>query len=360
VRILHIDTELTWRGGENQLRLLLAGLAKAGAESFIAVRPGSAAATRLTPLGQVATLPMRGGFDPGAALALRRLCRDHAIDVIDAHTSNAHSLALLATLGAPRVRLVVHRRVDYVPSSGLLNRRKYLTPRVDRYVAISAAIKGVLTAYGVPEGRVAVVKSAIDTSGYHDSARPSARAALAQAYGVDPAVAFLGNASALTAQKGYEVLIDAAAELKNRGVPFHLFIAGEGELTSKLERQRADLGLEHHVTFLGFIQDVPGFLSGLDVLAVPSNYEGLGTIILEGTGAGLPVVATRVGGIPEIITHGKTGLLSDVGDAHQLAANLALAIGDPELRRRLNEAARAHVAREFSVDAMSCKRKAPK
>src|SRR6185437_7301144 len=108
----------------------------------------------------------------------------------------------------------------------------------------------------------------------------------------------------------------------------------------------------HHVTFLGFIEDVPSFLAGLDALAVPSNFEGLGTILLDGTAAGLPIAATRVGGIPEVIVDGETGLLSEVGDADGLAANLARLVADPALGARLNAAEREKVAREFSVGAM--------
>lgn len=352
MRVLHIDTEMTWRGGENQLRLLLEGLAKTDVECFTAVRPSSAAEQRLGPLTPLVPVPMRGGFDPRAAWALKRFCDRQAVDLIDAHTSNAHALALLVKQLGARAKVIVHRRVDYAPSPSLINRAKYLSSKVDRYVAISDAIKRVLVAYGIPEARISVVKSAVPTDQYRDAARPAAKAALAQAFGVDPGLVFLGNASALTPQKGYETLLGAAGVLKRRGVPYHLFIAGDGELRDRLERQRIDLGLEHHVTFLGFIADVPGFLSGLDVLAVPSNFEGLGTILLDGTAAGLPIAATRVGGIPEVVVTGETGLLSEVGDAEGLAANLTALVNDPALRTRLNAAARAHVAREFSVSAM--------
>jgi glycosyltransferase involved in cell wall biosynthesis len=352
LRLLHIDTESTWRGGENQLRLLLEGLAAAKVESHLALRRGSAAAARLKHLAPCLELSHGGGFDPLAAWRISRYCRAHGIELLDAHTANAHALALLVKALAPELKLVVHRRVDNVPSPSRLTRAKYLSPKVDRYVAISAAIRAVLSGYGVPADRLRVVKSAINTSHYKDEARPAAQAELRRAYGLAPGAVLVGNASALTRQKGYEVLLDAAALLKQQGVPFHVLIAGDGELAAALERQRRALGLEHHVTFLGFIQDVPRFLSGLDVLAAPSNWEGLGTIILEGIAAGLAVAATSVGGIPEVIVHEDTGLLGPVGDAQKLAANLGALIQAPDLRRRLNAKARAHIAKEFSVAAM--------
>jgi glycosyltransferase involved in cell wall biosynthesis len=353
LRILHIDTELTWRGGENQLRLLLEGLAREpGVECHVAVRPGSAAAARLAPLARVVEIPMRGGFSPRAALRLAAYCREHAIDVIDAHTSNGHGLALLAKLVAPAPRLVVHRRVDYAPGRSVANRLKYLTPKVDRFVAISDAIRRVLLDYGVPDARISVARSAVPPGPHAAFDRAGEKADLARAFSLDPSLPFFGNASALTEQKGHDVLLRAARRLKDRGVRFHGFIAGDGHLRDALERQRMDLGLEHDVTLLGFIEEVPRLLSAIDVLCVPSNFEGLGTILLDGAHAGACIVATAVGGIPEIVRHDATGLLSLVGDDAALAANLERALGDPALRARLAAAARAHVEAAFSVDAM--------
>jgi glycosyltransferase involved in cell wall biosynthesis len=353
VRVLHIDTEMTWRGGENQLRLLVEGLARRGGfETHLALRPGSAALQRLGGHAPTLALPMRGGFDPAAALKLRAYCRRHAIDVIDAHTANAHALSLLAKSVGKGPRLVVHRRVDNVPRASLVNRRKYLSPSVDRYVAISGAIRDVLVRYGVPTARVEVVRSAIDGSAYATLDRAAERAALARAFGVDPALPLLGNASALSPQKGYETLLGALARLKERGVAYHAFVAGDGELRDELERRRIRLGLEHHVTFLGFVADVPRLLSALDVLAMPSNWEGLGTLLLEATSAGLAIAATRVGGIPEVVAHEETGLLSAAGDVEAHAENLARLCADAALRARLNAAARERVTREFSVASM--------
>lgn len=352
MRVLHLDTELTWRGGENQLRLLLEGLGPAGVESHVVVRPASAAADRLQGLGQLHLLPMRGGFDLRAAWRLARYCREKRIQLIDAHTGNAHALALLAKRLMPHVKLVVHRRVDYRPGAGIAHRMKYLSPRIDRYVAISAAIKQVLSEYGVPAARISVVKSAVPTEGYKAFDRAHEKAALGRAYGVDPSLTFMGNAAALTHQKGHETLLDAAAILKRQGTPFHLFIAGDGELASALERQRISLGLEHDVTFLGFIQKVAPFLAALDVVAAPSRFEGLGTVLLDALAAGAALAASQVGGIPEIVRHEQTGLLSAVEDANGLATNLTRLIRDPALRARLVAEGQKTLASDFSVDAM--------
>jgi glycosyltransferase involved in cell wall biosynthesis len=358
LRILHVDTELTWRGGENQLRLLLEGLRRRAAAggpavaNHVAVRPGSQAARRLRDLAQIVEVPMRGGFGLAATRQLRRYCREHEIQIIDAHTSNAHSYGLLTKLGVPDVKLVVHRRVDYRPGRSLMNRLKYKTAKVDRFVAISGAIKDILVDYGVAADRISIARSAVDGAPYRAFDRLAEKQALATAHGLDPGLVFIGNASAMTDQKAYDVLLRAAKILKDRGLRFHCFIAGDGPLLGRLEKLRADLVLDYDVTFLGFIERVPQFLSALDILTVPSNFEGLGTIILDGIHAGCCVAATAVGGIPEIITPEKTGLLSPKGDAAALAANVETLIGEPALRRKLAAAARAHVEKEFSLDAM--------
>lgn len=352
MRILHIDTEMTWRGGENQLRLLLEGLNATDAESHAALCPESAAADRLRSLAPLALVPMRGGFNPRAAWHLSRYCQKHGIQIIDAHTSNAHALGLMLKAILPNLKLVVHRRVDYPPGASWLNRRKYLSPHIDRYVAISTFISEVLTAYGVPRARISVVRSAVPMAPYQKIDKVQARAALAQRFNVDPTKCFIGNASAFTEQKGIDVLLDAAAVLKRRGLPFHLYLAGTGVLAGAMQRRCASLALTAQVSFLGFIDQVPEFLSALDVLAVPSNYEGLGTVILDGLAAGLAVAATAVGGIPEIIIAGETGLLSPRGDVSSLADNLEALIRSPDLRRQLHATGRQHIEREFSVAAM--------
>lgn len=352
MRILHIDTELTWRGGENQLRLLVEGLARTEAESFVAVRPESAAAARLKGLAPILEIPMRGGFDPRAAFALAAACDRHAIQVIDAHTSNAHALGLLTKVLRPKVKLVVHRRVDYPPKQGFIHRWKYQTPKVDQFVAISAAIRSVLLASGIAPERVTVVRSAVDGAPYTKIDKLAAKAELARAYGIDPQLLFLGNASALSQQKDYPTLLEAARLLKAQGHYFHLFIAGDGSERDGLEKQRIAAGLEHDVTFLGFIDDVPRFLSALDIFTLTSEYEGLGTILLEAAHAQLCVVATAAGGIPEIVRDGVTGLLAPTHDAQAFAMQVATVLSAADQRLKLAAALRQHARQDFSLKNM--------
>ncbi len=354
LKILHIDSESSWRGGENQLKLLIEGLSKLGVESHVACPKGSELAKRLfgIPRCFIIELPLRGGFNPRALVQLLRYIKSNAISIIDCHSGNAHTLGLAVKTFIPHLKLVIHRRVDNIPKGGFFNHAKYLSPKIDRYVAISSAIANVLANYGISRQKIEVVKSAVPLDEYASIDKLAARRDLAHAFGIKPETCLIGNASALSPQKGYDDLFYAASYLKEQNLDFHIFIAGEGELRDQLEALRAHLGLEHHITMLGFIKEVREFLSALDVLAVPSINEGLGTIILDGIGAGLCVAASNVGGIPEIITHGETGLLSPPRSPRELSENLKALIIDQSLRRSLAKKSLAYIMEYYHVDKM--------
>ena len=261
-------------------------------------------------------LRSRQSWDPRVVTQVTRFCGEHAIQLIDAHSSKAHALGVAIKRRLPNLKLVVHRHIDNRPSTRVLTRKRYLGPAVDRFVAISEAIANVLVDYGVARDRIAVVRSAVDPARFTATNRPRHRAELLARLKLPDDTLLIGNASALTEQKGYDVLIAAVHHLASQGLPVHGVFAGEGELRRALEAQVVAAGLQRRVTFLGFVDDVSAFLQGLDFLAVPSNNEGLGTVILEGILAGCPVAATAVGGIPEIITSwGNRAQLSPVRDA---------------------------------------------
>lgn len=352
LRVLHIGTERRWRGGENQIRLLIEGSAGRVAHA-VAYPAGSPGLARFTSLAPVVPLRRAAPTSLADVLALRRFCREHDIGILDAHSGNAHTLALLVAAGLPRTAVVVHRRVASRIRPGLYNRWKYRSPRVARFVAISAYIGEALAASGVPRERIAVVHSGVPLVTAGAEARAAAGTAWRRRLGLAPECVLFGNASALTGEKGYPVLLDALARLRGiAAFPFHCLIAGDGPLRPALEQQAEAAGIAGDVTFLGHIDDVAGLLSGLDVLVMPSRREGLGTLLLDATLAGCTLAATAAGGIPEIVHDDATGLLSPPDDAATLAANLARLGADPLLRRRLHAAALDLVRRDYAVERM--------
>lgn len=358
MRILHIGTEKSWRGGENQVRFLIEGLKSRGVESFAAYPETSRAFAKFCELAPTLGLPSRSGYDPRSVIRLIQYCRNHQIELIDAHSSAAMSLALSVKRRLPHIKLVVHRRVDIAIKKNFLTRRKYINNLVDHFVAISAAIENVLLNYGISSHKTSVVRSAVDEKPHLMQNKHAARAKLLGHLGrhtVDgslEAPLLIGVAAALTKEKGHDVLLRASRELKENKCHFHIFIAGDGAFESELKRLVTEFHLSEQVTFLGHIQNVTEYLAGLDVLVMPSSQEGLGTILLEGAFAGCVLVGSNVGGIPEIIQHDETGLLFQVGDSHELATNLRRLISEKSLREKLKANSLQHVKKEFSLENM--------
>ncbi len=161
----------------------------------------------------------------------------------------------------------------------------------------------------------------------------------------------IGNAARLTPQKGQNLLIETAALLKRQsGTPFRVLIAGTGELEGELRARVRELGLEDVVEFTGFIEDIKSFYAGLDIFALPSLWEGFGQVLSEAMLCRLPVVAWDASSNPEVVEHGRTGLLCPTGDVAALAGALAKLMEDADLRARMGQAGRERVIEHFSLD----------
>jgi glycosyltransferase involved in cell wall biosynthesis len=194
--------------------------------------------------------------------------------------------------------------------------------------------------------KVDVIYNAVDFS----QAEPTlSRSAMRAALGVPDAAPVAGIIARLTEQKGHVFLFDALAsrpELKD----VHLIVIGDGDLRQALEARVAALGLAPRVHFLGARRDLANLLAAMDVFVMPSLWEGLPLSLVLAMGASLPVVATSVAGIPEIVDDQRTGLLVPPGDGAALGAALARVFADAPLRARLGQAARLSVLPRFGVD----------
>ncbi|MDQ3231778.1 MAG: glycosyltransferase, partial [Pseudobdellovibrionaceae bacterium] len=206
-KVLHIDSESTWRGGENQIRLLLQSVQNETWQWHLAAPPGSEAIARLSHLAQTLAVPMRGARILTAAFAVARYVRQHGIQLIDCQSGRAHNLGLFVKKLCPDVKLVVHRRVDYPPAPGSWHRRKYLHPSIDRYICISSAIQRILAEFGVPGTRLALVRSAVDAGPFQGIDRREARRLLAAEWQISPEKTIIGNLAYITEQKDHATLI---------------------------------------------------------------------------------------------------------------------------------------------------------
>jgi glycosyltransferase involved in cell wall biosynthesis len=344
MRIVHINSESSWGGGEAQTCHLICGLQGRGIENALIAPPGSQIARRIAEKGvRVIEQSMHGEWDVAAIVRLTRILRELRPDVLQLHTSHAHALGLLAGRLAGVKSIVATRRMD-LAIKGPLAALKYR--RVDRVVAISEIVQSMLLAAGVPQHRVTLIYSAVDCP------EPYPQGDLRVELGLDSQTSVIGTAATLTKRKGHKYLFEAVRTLKERFPRLRLLVAGEGPQESELRELAPRLGLDKEIVFLGFRRDIPQLLNTLDAFALASLKEGLGVALLEAACAGRPIVATNVGGIPEIIKDGETGLLVPPADSRSLAEKLAYLIEHPEQARRLGANARAFVRDRFSVKVM--------
>ena len=351
--IMHLDSEKSWRGGQNQMRLLLEGAQHPTWQWHLAAPPDSESAKRLTHLAHFLPLAMGGVRLLSAAWTLRGYIRKHKIQLLDCQSGRAHNLGLLLKRLCPELKLVVHRRVDYPPAKGYWHRQKYLSPDIDRYICISNAIRSVLLNFGVPADRLTTVYSAVPHSDMTVLDRQKAETKLRSEWNLAPTVPIIGNIAYITAQKDHATLIQALALVKAKGVPFFAFIAGDGHLKAEAEAMATHLGLEpNQLRFLGIRSDVHDLLAAADIFALSSRDEGLGTSLLDAVQSGCALVTTDVGGIPEIVEPNRTGLSSPAQNVASFAHNISRLLTEDGLRETLSQQALAHVKRRFSLAAM--------
>lgn len=216
--------------------------------------------------------------------------------------------------------------------------------------AVIASAKSVKDFYvgqvGADPSQVEVIYNAVDWSQLESTlTRDQLRASI----GVPPEAMAAGIIARLTEQKAHRVLFEAIAQHPSLQ-QLHLVVVGDGELRESLKQRVATLGLQHRVHFVGARRDLGNILNAVDLFTMPSLWEGLPLSLVLAMGAGLPVVTTRVAGIPEVVQHGISGLLVSPGKSDELAAALARVIEDASLRRSLGEAARAFVRPRFGVE----------
>ncbi len=345
---LHVDTAADWRGGQQQVAYLVGALHSGGH------RVGVVCPTRSRLLTWCRdhevpcfALPMRGELDLLAGARIARLCRRHGFGLLHLHTAHAVTLGLWAKMLMPSLRTVATRRVDFPVGRNPFSRWKYGASRLDRIVCISSAVKDILVADGIEESRLVVIPSGVDLDRF---ARVPRSAALREALGIGRDKLAVGTVAALAAHKDYPTLLQAAAIVTASHERVNFVAVGDGPLRHRLRALVTNLGLDRRFVFAGFQEDVGPYLRVFDLFVLASRTEGLGTSLIDALAAGLPVVATRTGGIPEIVEDGMNGLLVPPRDPLALAQAILRLVADESLRARLAQAARPSVAR-FAIEA---------
>ena len=349
---LHIDTARSWRGGQNQVLLTVNGLRESGHRAALVAHPDGELRRRAQEGLELIPIASRSEMDLAAAWRLARVLRRLEPDVIHAHDPHAVAMAALALSMSTSVRtprapaLVAARRVDFHLKSNSFSRWKYR--QVDCFVAASEAIRQMLVADGVSADRTATVHEGIDLQ--HVEAAPPVN--VHETFWLPHEAPVVGNVAALVPHKGQRYLIEAAHRVVQEIPDARFIVLGEGELRAPLERQVQEHHLGKHVLLPGFRTDVLGCMKSFDVFAMSSVTEGLGTSLLDAMACERAIVATRTGGIPEVVEDGVTGLLVPPRDAEALAKAIRTLLTDRALRERLGKAGLRRVRERFTVDRM--------
>lgn len=351
-RVLQLSTARSWRGGEQQLAYLVEELHASGVPQLVVCAYNSPMQDLCIRKGiEHRTLGFRASFDPPNARRLSRIARQWKADLVHTHDSHGHTSAILANtffgMGLP---LVVSRRVDFPISSGFSARWKYGHPSVKRVLCVSDAIKAIMAGRLRRPEVLRTIHDGIDPQRF----AAGADGRLHQLLNAAPEVPLVGSVAALAPHKDLFTFIGMAASLHSRMADVRFVLIGEGELREQLERSAREHGVAEILHFTGFRNDVERLLPELDVLVMSSRTEGLGTSILDAFAAGVPVVATAAGGIPEVVENERTGLLRPVGDAAGLAAGVEQVLTDGQLRERLVQGAREKL-KQFTRQAMAAK-----
>jgi glycosyltransferase involved in cell wall biosynthesis len=300
--------------------------------------------------------------DARAILRLARIMRRDRPTILHTHTAKAGAVGRIAALlaGGARPRIIVHTFHGHVlrgyfnPLVALAFRllERWLATFTTSLIAVSPEVRDDLVQLGVaPKEKFVIVRLGISLDervGGNSDVRGETRRVL----GVSPEAFVVGWVGRMTAVKRTDDVLLAFQRLLDENGDSYLCLVGDGPDRAHLERYAHELGIAQRCLFLGYQDDVARFYAAMDVLLLPSANEGTPVSVIEALAAGRPVVATRVGGVPDVVREGTDGFLVDVGDTDGLAARLGELARDPDRRAEMGERGRAHVFERYAVDRL--------
>ncbi len=371
IRVLRVIARLNMGGPALHVAYLSAGLAPRGYETTLvagtlARGEGSMAYVaedlgvrilRLDALSREIS-PFR---DAISVLRLARLIREQRPQILHSHTAKAGTVGRLAALlaGDARPPIVVHTFHGHVlhgyfgplKSQAFRVLERLLGRMTTRLIAVSPQVRDDLVSLGVaPAEKFSVVRLGVELG---ERVRTQVVGADARArLGIAPERFVVGWVGRMTGVKRTDDVLESLHRLRERGVDAVLLMVGSGPDHDHVEQRASALGIVRHCYFLGYQEDVSGWYQAFDALILPSANEGTPVVVIEALAAGCPVVATSVGGVPDVVREGVDGFLVPVGDVEQLAERLARLARDPELRARMGEAGRASIPARYAVERL--------
>src|SRR5437016_5921878 len=356
LHVAYLTAGLRERGYDTTL---VAGSLARGEDSMAFVADGlDVGVVRIDELGREIS-PLR---DLAATLRLARLIRRERPDILHTHTAKAGTVGRVAALLAGRKGppIVVHTFHGHVlrgyfgPLRSLFFRllERWLASMTTALVAVSPQVRDDLVGLGVaPRERFVVIRLGIELD-ERVAAEQNGRLESRRYLGIPGDRFAVGWIGRMTAVKRTDDVLVAFKALRDSGVDACLCMVRDGPDRVQLERRAHELGVVKETLFLGYQEDVAPFYAAFDALVLPSSNEGTPVSAIEALAAGRPVVATRVGGVPDVVQEGGDGFLVEPGATGELADRLARLAGDPELRDRMGKAGRERVLPRYAVDRL--------
>lgn len=295
----------------------------------------------------------RHKFDPRTVLDLVKLIRSRRIAVLHCHGYGSCTFGRIAATLAGIPAIVHEHMVDESPPVYQRVSDLCLAPFTAHAIAVSEAVAAFMADHRhVPRSSIDVVYNAIRDMTVDAPSEPDRRS-LASEFGIDPAFPVVGIVGRLDPVKGHDLFLDAARLVLESVPETQFLIVGDGQLRNELAARADRLGISAKVFFVGYRPDIPAVMSLLDVYACCSTYEGLGLANLEAMSLAKPVVATAVGGIPELIEHGRSGLLVPAGEPEAMAQAIIEILHSEELRTTLGRGALKRYEEDFRLSAVA-------
>jgi glycosyltransferase involved in cell wall biosynthesis len=346
--IVHTEWSDGFGGQEHRILLECGEMARRGHEALIVCRPEALLLGKARDTGiSVETVPIRSSADMAAVAAMVRIFRKQGATVVNTHSGKDSWVGSMAAKIAGVPLLIRTRHISVPIRRGFFN-RIYRWP--DGYITTGEMIREHLIGKGIPADRVVSIPTGVDLEKF---AAGTDGKRIREKFGIPPGTFLVSMIGVLRSWKRHDVFLESVRLLREQGVPVHGLIVGEGPQRGKIEALVVRGGMADRITVTGFRDDVPEIVAASDaVLLTSDRFEGVPQVILQALAMARPVVASPIGGIPEVVLHGKTGLLCPPGDASAYAGAMARLAGDPGLRERLGKAGRELVLSGYTAAAM--------
>jgi len=352
IKVLHIDSEKLWRGGQQQAVYLYEGMQQRGIPGCFVCQPHSKLEQYFQKHNlEYKSIPFMGELDIIAGYRLSKFARKHHFSILICHSAHSLSWGLIAKAFYPTLKIIAVRRAEFNIGKNILSRWKYRNAAVDRIVAISESVQKVLRENGVSKETISIIYSCIDRNKFDTLNRdPTIRAK----WNIPQDSILIGMIAAFDNYKDYPTFLKAASLALGNRPDLYFLAIGEGELKESMQELAQELNIADRVIFTGFQPEIEKILSSLDIFVLASKKEGLGTSILEAMAAGVPVIGTASGGIPELIKDGENGLLVPPSNPEKLKDAILKLANSPELRFRMAERGKSE-AQKFDKEIMISK-----